>query len=94
VVFLLTISKRYGDHVTQVRTVLVDGHTIVLTGVVRVEDVVGILASSETGRYTAEGKCERWDVDVRRGFGCSTRTCAIGPVVVGVKGRDCGQDCG
>jgi hypothetical protein len=94
VVFLLTISKRHRHHVTQVRTVLVDGHTVVLTRVVRVEDVVGILSGSETGGYAAEGKCERGNVGVGRGFGGSSGACAIGAVVVRIKCCDCGQDCG
>jgi hypothetical protein len=69
VVFLLAIAKRHGDHVAEVAAILVYRHAILLTRVVRVDNVVDVFSGAEGCGDSAERKRYRARVAVRRGFG-------------------------
>jgi len=45
-VFICAVAERYGDHVAEITAILVYGYAVFLAGVVRIDDVVGVLAGA------------------------------------------------
>ena len=45
-VFIRAVAERYGDHVAEITTILVYSYTVYLARVVRVDNVVDVLAGT------------------------------------------------